>query len=390
MILVHVVPTYWPALRYGGPIYSVHRLCVELVNRGHTVIVLTTNVDGPNNLPVYADKPVDIDGVKVYYFDASSSRKMYFSLRMFIKLYQLAKTVDFIHCHSLYRFPTTFSTYIARLKSVPYSISPRGTLSPTLMRKKSWISKWLWLIAFDRKNIFKANFIHVTSDFERENIKNFRFVDQGKIINIPNGVDIAGYEYIRFSGDGIDNLSPAYKNLLFIGRISWEKGLDRLIEALKDMPNVVLTIAGNDEDGFKAGLLDLADMLGVSDRVKFVGSVYGGEKDNLFKMASIVVLPSYSENFGISALEGMAHGLAVAVTPDVGLANIVREFGCGLVLPTSPKQIATCLMNLLSNPNQMGLMGAKGRQVAHDYFSWSGIAGQMEKAYIREVAKNKK
>ena len=66
--LLHVVPTYLPATRYGGPIYSVHGLCKALAVRGHEVHVFTTNVDGPGDSAVPLGRPVDLDGVKVWYF----------------------------------------------------------------------------------------------------------------------------------------------------------------------------------------------------------------------------------------------------------------------------------------------------------------------------------
>src|SRR5271169_4056294 len=66
--LLHVVPTYYPAVRYGGPIRSVHALCASLVRRGHQVCVYTTNVDGGANSDVALGEPVDMDGVVIHYF----------------------------------------------------------------------------------------------------------------------------------------------------------------------------------------------------------------------------------------------------------------------------------------------------------------------------------
>ena len=63
MRLLHVVPSYYPATRYGGPIRSVHGLCTALVKQGHEVHVFTTNVDGDSDVPM--ECPVDLDGVKV-------------------------------------------------------------------------------------------------------------------------------------------------------------------------------------------------------------------------------------------------------------------------------------------------------------------------------------
>src|SRR5436305_6167734 len=79
--ILHVVPTYLPARRYGGPIFAVHGLCKALVARGNEVAVMTTNVDGDDVSSVPLDVPVEMDGVKVSYF-ASPLRRLYFSPSM--------------------------------------------------------------------------------------------------------------------------------------------------------------------------------------------------------------------------------------------------------------------------------------------------------------------
>src|SRR6516164_1585335 len=80
MRILHVVPTYHPAVRYGGPIYSVHSLCRALAADGHRVHVFTTNVDGPGNSDVPLRRPVDLDGVQVHYFPSRWFRRIYCSV----------------------------------------------------------------------------------------------------------------------------------------------------------------------------------------------------------------------------------------------------------------------------------------------------------------------
>src|ERR1700690_1357050 len=77
--ILHVVPTYYPAVRYGGPIRSVHGLAVALSRRGHDVHVYTTNVDGPDNLDVPTDGPVLLDGIAVHYFRVPALRRLYWA-----------------------------------------------------------------------------------------------------------------------------------------------------------------------------------------------------------------------------------------------------------------------------------------------------------------------
>ena len=80
--LLHVTPTYLPALRYGGPIRTVHALCRALAALGHDVHVFTTNVDGPDDSAVPLANPVDLEGVKVTYFPSPLLRRLYWSPQM--------------------------------------------------------------------------------------------------------------------------------------------------------------------------------------------------------------------------------------------------------------------------------------------------------------------
>ena len=103
--------------------------------------------------------------------------------------------------------------------------------------------------------------------------------------------------------------------MLFLGRINWKKGLDRLIPAMAHVPGTDLLIAGNDEENYTPTLQALAERCGVAERVRFLGPVHGRDKWRLMATADVFALPSYSENFGIAALEAMACGVPVVVTP---------------------------------------------------------------------------
>ena len=76
MKILHVVPTYYPATRYGGPIRSVHGLASAQASQGHDIHVYTTNADGKGVLPVPLDRPVRLDGVNVWYFATSIGRRI--------------------------------------------------------------------------------------------------------------------------------------------------------------------------------------------------------------------------------------------------------------------------------------------------------------------------
>ena len=85
------------------------------------------------------------------------------------------------------------------------------------------------------------------------------------------------------------------------------------------VPEAELVIAGNDEENYQPFLLALAKKAGVAARYRSLGPVDSTEKWDLLQKARMLVLPSYSENFGNVILEAMAVGCPVVVTPEVGL-----------------------------------------------------------------------
>jgi glycosyltransferase involved in cell wall biosynthesis len=168
--------------------------------------------------------------------------------------------------------------------------------------------------------------------------------------------------------------------VLFLGRINWKKGLDRLIESMPHAPRVRLIVAGNDEDGYQPALESLATRYGVLDRVAFAGPVYGADKAALIERARALVLPSYSENFGNVVLEAMAAGRPVVVSAAVGLSDLVRESGCGIVIDGGAEQLGTAIARLAADTSTGNEMGRRGSAAAERY-SWSSVAAQMEALY---------
>jgi glycosyltransferase involved in cell wall biosynthesis len=171
--LLHVVPTYLPALRYGGPIRSVHALCRELAARGHEVHVFTTNVDGPGDSDVLLGQPVDLDGVQVTYFPSRLLRRLYWSPPMARALAAQTASFDLVHVHAIYLWPTLAGARAARKHNLPYVLSPRGMLVPELIRRRSRWVKQAWIALIERHNLEAASAIHTTSTVEAEHLRSF-------------------------------------------------------------------------------------------------------------------------------------------------------------------------------------------------------------------------
>ncbi|MFN7132900.1 MAG: glycosyltransferase, partial [Myxococcales bacterium] len=128
--VLHVVPSFYPATRYGGPIFTVLRLCQALGRAGVEVDVLTTDADGPEALDVPTGQFVEVEGVRVRYcrrdlpFDYASSTELMSFLRARVRDY------DLVHVTSTFSHPSHVAGERARTAGVPFLVSPRGSLQP--------------------------------------------------------------------------------------------------------------------------------------------------------------------------------------------------------------------------------------------------------------------
>ena len=378
MRILHVVPTYLPAKRYGGPIQSVHGLARAQHRLGSDVHVFTTNVDGDGTSSVPLEEPVPLEGVQVSYFPVPTARRLYWSPRMTRALGREVPTFDIVHLHSVFLLPTSTASRIARRRGVPYVLSPRGMLVPDLIRGRSFVVKKSWINLFEKSNIRHAAAVHFTSDVELDDFNKLGLQCTRTAV-IPNGVELPP---AKASSSNVAANVTRLPYVLFLGRLTWKKRVDALIKAMSQVPDTALVIAGNDDESLQPQLARLAEECGVGGRVHFIGFVDGEAKWALLRGASVFALPSRSENFGIAVLEAMGAGCPVIVTPEVGLSPVVQEVEAGIVVGGEPHQLGQAIKGLMDAPERRVKMGNAGKAAALKSFSWDAIAVQMEKLYL--------
>ena len=360
MRILHVVPTYLPATRYGGPIYAVHGLCRALAARGHDVTVFTTNVDGDSVSDVPLDAPVMLDGVRIRYF-ASTFRRLYASPGMRRALRDV-RDFDLVHAHSVYLWPTYAAARAAARAGVPYVISPRGMLVPELIARKSRMVKGAWIRLVERRSFAGAARIHFTSQREWDDARRVGLPLPDPFV-VPNGIDLVPRPDVPRDA----------RTVVSLGRMNWKKGLDRLIAATPRDAKLIL--AGNDEEGLTPKLRALA----AGRDVSFPGPLYGDAKWELLARASVFALPSLSENFGNAVLEAMMMETPVVVTPEVGVAPDVAAAGAGVVT----HDIAVAIESILRDANDYG---RNGRLLVESRFTWPAVVREMESALSATAA----
>lgn len=379
--ILQVVSAYYPAVRYGGPIRSVHGLCAALAARGHNVHVYTTSVDGASDMDVPLGKSVELDGVKVHYFRVPALRRFWWAPEMGRRLRESVHQFDVVHIHGVFLWPMFAAARAAARAGIPYVLTPRGMLIRDLIRRKSRWAKMLWINAIERRSLADAAAIHVTAQIEAAELQELGLPAAG-VTCIPNGVEWVTHPKPLADGP-FAKLPDRY--VLFLSRISWKKGLERLITAWQWVPDIELVIAGNDDENYQPHLMEQVQSLGLGSRITFVGPVADAEKWALYKHAQLFVLPSYSENFGNVVAEAMAMGCPVAVTPEVGIAALVEGADAGIVANGSAPEFAAAVRDLLADPTRLREMGANGARAAREQLSWDAVASQTEDLYRRII-----
>ncbi len=232
-----------------------------------------------------------------------------------------------------------------------------------------------------------------TSD-EADDLVEAYGADPDKVFVVPAGVDLSTFHPLN-RADARRKVGYAGERLmLFVGRLERLKGVETAIRALallgdRRHRNLRLLVLGEDsrdhDESEKERLKEIAALLGVRDRVDFLGSVAHHELPYFYAAADVCVMPSYSESFGLVALEAQACGCPVVASGVSGLRSVVRDDVTGyLVDADDPASYAERIGRLLEDPQQAQQMGRRGRLLAQRY-SWTGTADRLEAIFDRVI-----
>lgn len=178
-------------------------------------------------------------------------------------------------------------------------------------------------------------------------------------------------------------------NILFAGVINDRKGYKDLIRAFSliadKYPDWQLVMAGSGETEIAR---QLAEELGVADRIVFPGWIAGEAKDRCFKEASIFCLPSYAEGFPMAVLDAWSYNLPVVTTPVGGLPDVLDDGKNALVFnPGDYKKLAEELEQLINNPTLRQQIARESHQLAETKFNIDTISDEIERLYLEVLKK---
>lgn len=365
MRVLHVVPSV--SEEASGPSYSVPSLARALARLGHDVELLSVLGSPLARSPGFSHH---------VYPRALLFPRLWRSPALACALARATPGSDVLHSHSLWAMPNIYPGWVARHASTSLVVSPRGTLSAWARHHSRHKKRAMWALLQGRV-VKAAACLHATAEEEYRELRALGL--RQPVCVIPNGVDVPALS-------ALDEPEPlgAPRLVLYFGRLHVKKGIDRLIQAwaaiAPSRPSWALCIAGPDDRGHERELRSLASALR-APRVTFLGPVYGDAKRALYRRAALHVLPSHSENFGMTVAESLASGTPVITTRATPWSGLLRE-GCGWWIEPGLEPLVEALrVATRLEREELLRFGARGRRWMQRDFGWERVAVQMGAVY---------
>jgi len=371
----------FPPFRSGGLGTHIYHLTKSMAKLGMDITFLLPK----NPMGVECDymKIVEIDpSLMIGPYSLTTEVKENYSLSLFDDVWkynmiatQYAAKLDFdlIHCHDW--MTSMAGVNIKREKKKPLII----TIHSTEYDRSGCLCPNQWIVDREQHVIDYADLIITVSQRMKQQLIERYNADPGKIVVIYNAIDTNGFSASRavrsFAGD--------YKIVLFLGRLTIQKGPDFFLKAAKKVlekeQNVRFVIGGKGD--MYPQLIREAIGLGIMDKVMFLGFVPDEELPKLYALSDVYVLPSVSEPFGITALEAIASKTPTIISKQSGVSEVLNHVFT--VDFWDVNEMANKILALLKYDSLHNTMSGNGHKEVSRY-TWGGIANEtIERAYNR-------
>jgi len=289
---------------------------------------------------------------------------------------------NIIHVHTLY--PSLAGILLKKLTEAKlivtlHTIEPRRVWKQKILKKGFEVTKWL-----EQNIVNESNGIIVTSQFMKNETIHFYGVNKEKICIIPNGINS---DIWKPSNDYKVLIKYGIKKpyLLFVGRITEQKGVNTLFKIIKLLPKITFVLKTSKADSqsllkfFKEKTKKYKNIIWIN---RFIPTK---ELMVLYSMAEFLIMPSIYEPFGITALESMSCKRPVIASNTGGLKEIISHKKTGILIQNNdPFEFVKEIKNLLANPEERDKMGEIARKNVIKHYSWKEVAKKTI-AYYKKV-----
>ena len=374
---------------YGGSGVIGAELGLELAKRGHEIHFISyappMRLDAGRARERIHFHPVDMLSYPLFeyppYTDALAS-----------KIFQVAaaEQLDLIHVH--YAIPHSVSAYLARemlkhIRHLPVVTTLHGTDITLVGRDPSFLP-------ITRFGIEQSDAVTAISNYLRE-ATHKTFCPDCEIQVIYNFIDAEYYR--RAPGEGVPRSLPPGAEKLIV-HVSTFRPIKRITDCIEVIARIRQFRSGSESQGGvklimcgdgpeRADAERLAVQLGVADYVEFVGKQPQSQIREYLSVADLLLLPSQSESFGLTALEAMACEVPVIATRVGGIPELVEDGGCGYLFEIGDVDgMARAAVRILDDESERERLGRNGREIAVSRFATEKIIPQYEDLYRRVIS----
>lgn len=381
MRVVHYYPSFDPA--HGGPPAVILELAKEQIALGCDVVLLSRDVE-PTSAAL---RDLRERGLSKHHRGIElSARWRLPNPFAFRDLNAFVRDADVLHIHGLWDITGLLAARLARLNRKPYVLTPHGMLDRWSLDQKKTKKRLGLKLGFARM-VRNSALLHVLN--ADEYLRLVEVQPPSNVATIPNGVPFSQYATLPIRG----RFRASYPEIgdhpyvLFMSRLHHKKGLDILALAFQELRasvrDVQLVVIGPDQ-GALAPFQKQVSALGIAEHVHILGGIYGRQKIEALRDASVYCLPSRQEGFSVAILEAMACGVPCVVTTGCNFPEVARA-GAGLIVELDPKRIAEALQTVLEDQAASAMMGRRARTLVLENYTWKKIAEQMLSVYQRVV-----
>jgi glycosyltransferase involved in cell wall biosynthesis len=359
---------------------------LALPDKGVSVLIATTDADGPRRLPVEIGATLSWQGIPAIFFRRQWSEAFKYSGPLAEWLGDHVADFDVVHVHAVFSHACLAASQACRRSGVPYVVRPLGTLDPWSLRQKPMRKRLLWQVGV-RRMLDGAAAIHYTTAAEQRLAEKPLGLRRGVVIPLGVAAELLGdpladqHEYEQNHPFG----SQPY--VLVLGRLHPKKGLESFIEIFLQLANTAdyrqwrLVVAGDGEPDYVASLKRLIHQQRGEDKIFFAGWLGGLDKMVALRGAALLALPSRQENFGLVVAEALACGTPVLVSTQVNLADEITAAKAGWVAPLERAAWLETLSHALRDDDERARRGLAGRELARARFTWPGVATELARLY---------